>query len=363
MNRPVVKKLLDISIITGILLGSGCVLLTLLGNPVNSGICLSCFLENLAGAMQLHDHVRMSYLRPELIGFVLGSFVMAIATKRFRVTGGSSPVIRFFLGFFIIVGCAVFIGCPIKMIQRLGAGDLTAVAALLGLMVGVWLGARYIKAGVHLDREKELPKINGYVFPVFALLLLIFLLVRPSFIIFGQTGPAARHAPIFWSLAISFVIGCSAQRSGLCITGGFRNMFLVKEPTLLMGVIAAFGSALLLSMVTGQFHLGLNGQPASHTEHAWTFIAMLLVGLASVVIDGCPFRQVIKAGQGDVDAAITCLGMLSGAALAIGWSIRSTSAGTTFSGRIAVLLGLIVCVVVVLYYRRPIIKRPDRQTH
>ncbi len=346
------KRFLDISVVTGLLLGLGCVGLSLLGNPVNSGICLSCFLENLAGAMQLHGHTRMSYLRPELIGFVLGSFVMALATKRFRVTGGSSPVIRFFLGFFIIVGCAVFIGCPIKMIQRLAAGDLTAVAALLGLMFGVWLGARYIKAGVHLDRDRDLPRINGYVFPAFAILLLVFLFLRPSFIVFGQTGPAAQHASIMASLAISFVIGCSAQRSGLCITGGFRNLFLVGEATLFFGVMAAFVSALVLNMATGHFHLGLNGQPASHTEHGWTFLAMVLVGLASVIIDGCPFRQVIKAGQGDVDAAITCFGMLSGAALAIGWSIRSTSAGPTFAGKVAVLLGLMICLTVVLFYRK-----------
>ncbi|NPA94332.1 MAG: YedE-related selenium metabolism membrane protein [Thermodesulfobacteria bacterium] len=353
------KRFLDISLIAGILLGSGCVVLTLLGNPVNSGICLSCFLENLAGAMQLHGHVRMSYLRPELIGFILGSFVMALYSKRFRVTGGSSPVIRFFLGLFIIVGCSVFIGCPIKMIQRLASGDLTAVAALLGLVFGVWLGVRYIRAGVHLDRDRDLPRINGYVFPLFAILLLLFLFLRPSFIVFGQTGPAAMHAPVWASLAISFVIGIAAQRSGLCITGGLRNLFLVGETTLFKGVVAALFSAFVIAYLTGQFHLGLYGQPASHMEHGWTFLAMTLVGLASVIIDGCPFRQIIKAGQGDVDAAITCFGMLIGAALVIGWSIRSTSAGTTFAGRVAVLLGLMVCLAVVLFYRNPV-KVPRR---
>ncbi len=352
MRIEVFKSFFDVSIITGAVLGAGCVVLSYLGNPVNSGICLSCFLENLAGAMQLHSHVRMSYLRPELIGFVLGSFAMATATRRFQVTGGSSPIIRFFLGFFMIVGCAVFIGCPIKMIHRLAAGDLTACAALLGLMLGVWLGARYIKAGVALDRVRKLPKINGYIFPLFALNLLLFLFMKPAFIVFGQTGPAALHAPVPISLAVSFVIGCLAQRSGLCITGGFRNLFLVREGTLFKGVLAAFLGALVLSLVLGQFHLGLNGQPASHTSHLWTFLAMMLVGLASVIIDGCPFRQVIKAGQGDVDSAVTCFGMLTGAALVIGWSIRSTSAGPTFYGKIAVLAGLMACVVLVMYYRR-----------
>ena len=346
------KRFLDVAILTGIVLGGGGVILAYLGNPVNSGICLSCFLENTAGAMQLHGHVRMSYMRPELIGFVLGSFAMALATKRFSVTGGSSPIIRFSLGLFIIVGCAIFIGCPIKMILRLAAGDLTALVALLGLVFGVWLGAIYIKAGVHLDRENRLPRINGYVYPIFSLLLLIFFFLKPWFIVFGQTGPAIQHAPVSASLGISFLIGCLAQRSGLCITGGFRNFFLVRENTLLFGVIAVFATALLASILTDQFNLGLNGQPASHTDHFWTFLAMVLVGLASVIIDGCPFRQIIKAGQGDVDAAITCLGMLMGAALVIAWSLRSTAAGPTFGGKIAVLFGLITCLLIALYYRQ-----------
>jgi len=344
-------KLPDVAIVTGAALGFGAVLLSWLGNPANSGICISCFMENLAGALQMQDNLRMSYIRPELIGFLLGSFLMALKTKRFHVTGGSSPIIRFFLGFFIIIGCAVFIGCPIKLIQRLAAGDLTAVAALLGLMFGIWLGAKYIRAGVFLDREKKLPQINGYILPVICVLLLAFLILQPSFIHQGETGPAAQHAPLLVSLAIGLGIGGLAQRSGLCITGGIRNFFLVRETTLLYGVITFFLSALLLSLVTGQFHFGLNGQPASHMGHGWTFLAMTLVGLASVIIDGCPFRQVVKAGQGDVDAGITCFGMMTGAALVITWLLRSTSAGPSFNGKIAVLLGLIFCLVVVLSYR------------
>ena len=344
--------MVDVSIITGALLGVGGVLLAYFGNPANSGICVSCFLENIAGALQLHSDPRMSYIRPELIGFVLGSFFIALQTGRFQVKGGSSPAIRFFMGFFIIVGCAVFIGCPIKMILRLGAGDLTAIAATLGLMFGIWLGVRYIKGGFALDREKELPKINGYVMPGFVLLLLLFLLLSPSFIKIGQKGPAAWRAPIPMSLLIGLAIGAFAQRSGLCITGGIRNFFLARERTLLNGVITTFLTALILSIVLGQFRLGMNAQPASHLSHGWTFLAMALVGLASVLIDGCPFRQLIKAGQGDVDACITTLGMLVGGALVYAWLLRSTSAGPSFEGKVVVLIGLIFAIAVAMVFRK-----------
>lgn len=345
-------RIIDVSIVTGVLLGVGGVLLAYLGNPANSGICVSCFIENVAGALQLHDNLRMSYIRPELIGFILGSFLIALRTGRFRVKGGSSPIIRFFMGFFIIVGCAVFMGCPIKMFLRLAAGDLTAVAATLGLTFGVWIGARYIKGGVVLNRAKELSQINGFVVPLFALLLLLFLLLNPSFITVGQKGPAALHAPLPISLLIGLVIGAFAQRSGLCITGGIRNFCLARERTLLNGVISAFLVAVVFSFVFGQFNWGMNGQPASHLSHGWTFLAMALVGLASVLIDGCPFRQLIKAGEGDVDAGIATLGMLTGGALVYTWMLGSTSAGPTFQGKIVVLIGLIFALAVAIAFRK-----------
>jgi YedE family putative selenium metabolism protein len=347
----------DIAVTAGIALGAGAVILTLLGNPTNSGICISCFLENLAGSLQMHNVARMSYIRPELIGFLLGSFLMAKKMRRFRVTGGSSPVIRFLLGFFMIVGCGVFIGCPIKMLLRLAAGDLTAIAAVLGMMFGIWLGSRYIRAGSVLDRDRELPQINGYILPGIGLLLLIFALLQPGFIQQGATGPAAQHAPLFISLAIGLLIGALSQRSGLCITGGLRNFFLFKEKTLLMGIIAAFGSALLVSLVSGQFNPGFYDQPGAHPDNLWSFLAMVLVGLAAVIVDGCPFRQLIKAGQGDVDAGLTCFGMLTGAAFVVSWQLRSTSAGPEFNGKIATLAGLIFCLTVVLAYKRKAVAR------
>jgi YedE family putative selenium metabolism protein len=347
-----VVRSVDLSVVTGAFLGVGGVLLVYLGNPTNSGICVSCFMENVAGAMQLHNDVRMSYIRPELIGFILGSFLIALKTGRFRVRGGSSPIIRFLLGFFIIAGCAVFIGCPIKMFLRLAAGDLTAVAATLGLIFGVWVGVRYIKGGFALDGEKELPRMNGFVMPLFAALLLVFLLLNPSFIKVGQKGPAALRAPLPLSLLIGLVIGGFAQRSGLCVTGAVRNFCLARERTLLNGLLTAFLLAVILSALLGQFNWGMNGQPASHLSHGWTFLAMTLVGLASVLIDGCPFRQLIKAGQGDVDAGIATLGMLLGGALVYTWLLRSTSAGPTFEGKIVVLMGLVFSVVIAMAFRK-----------
>src|SRR5512139_3146394 len=102
-------------IAAGLLLGALGVFLSLWGNPENSGICVSCFMENSAGALGLHANPRLQYLRPELIGFVLGAAACALLGREFRSRGGSAPLARLASGVFLIVGCAVFIGCPIKL--------------------------------------------------------------------------------------------------------------------------------------------------------------------------------------------------------------------------------------------------------
>ena len=79
---------------------------------------------------------------------------------------------------------------------------------------------------------------------------------------------------------------------------------------------------------------------------------MTLVGFASILVDGCPFRQLIKAGEGDVDAGITTLGMLVGGALVYSWLLRSTSAGPTLEGKIVVLIGLVFSVVIAMAFRK-----------
>ena len=147
-----------LSLDTVLIIGSGLSLgalgaaLALWGNPANSGICVSCFVENLSGSLGLHSNLRMAYLRPELVGFVAGAFLTALLGREMRPRSGSYPMLAFVLGVFLIVGSSVFMGCPIKMMLRLGAGDMTAVAGILGLAGGVWVGIRYYRAGLDLGR-------------------------------------------------------------------------------------------------------------------------------------------------------------------------------------------------------------------
>jgi len=337
---------------TGLALGVLGALLAVWGNPVNSGICVSCFIENSAGALGLHANQRMQYLRPELIGFVLGATASALFFREFRSRGGSAPLPRLIAGVFLIVGCAVFIGCPIKLFLRLTAGDLTALAGVAGLAVGVWIGVRTLTAGVDAGPAKAEARGSGLLIPGFFVLLLALLLVKPVFVQFSSQGSAAEYAAVGVALPVSLLLGVLAQRSRFCVTGSLRDLFLmgVRVP-LLVGIVSFVGGSLLINLFTGRFNLALYGQPGAHTDHLWSFIGMLLVGWVSVLLGGCPFRQLIKAGEGDTDAGTVVVGMFLGGALVQSWGIAASAAGVPLPGKVAVLAGLLLCVAATLVFR------------
>ena len=97
-------------IIAGGIIGIIGAMLVFFGNPANMGFCIACFLRDTSGALGLHRAAAVQYIRPEIIGLVLGSFVLAMAKKEFLPRGGSAPLTRFVLGFFVMIGCLMFLG-------------------------------------------------------------------------------------------------------------------------------------------------------------------------------------------------------------------------------------------------------------
>jgi uncharacterized membrane protein YedE/YeeE len=69
---------------------------------------------------------------------------------------------------------------------------------------------------------------------------------------------------------------------------------------------------------------------------------MALTGWAAILAGGCPFRQIIKAGEGDLDAWTVCLGMVAGAVLVQNWYLGGSSAGVPPQGKAAILAGFAI---------------------
>ena len=104
------------------------------------GICVACFERDIAGALGLHRAAVVQYIRPEIIGFVLGSTIAALLFREFKARAGSAPIVRFVLGVFAMIGALAFLGCPWRALFRLAGGDLNAILGLVGLAVGIAIG-------------------------------------------------------------------------------------------------------------------------------------------------------------------------------------------------------------------------------
>ena len=341
-------------VIAGLIIGVIASLLVFFGNPANMGFCIACFLRDTAGGLGLHRAAAVQYIRPEIIGLVLGSFGVALIKKEFSAKGGSAPVTRFVLGFFVMIGCLMFLGCPFRMILRLAGGDLNALLGLLGFVLGILAGVFFLKRGYSLKRTYAQPKLDGVIFPVIQVVVFILLVAAPAFIFFTEAGggPGAKHAAIAISLIAGLIVGALAQRTRLCMVGGIRDVVLFREPKLLMGFGAILVSALIcnliLTAVTGTsfFHLGFAEQPIAHTDGLWNCLGMLLVGFGCVLLGGCPLRQLVLSGEGNSDSAVTVLGLIAGAAFAHNFGLASSANGPTGAGKIAVIVGIVVVALI-----------------
>ena len=301
-------------IAVGLIIGVIASLLQYFGNPPNMGICVACFERDIAGALGLHRAGVVQYLRPEIIGFVLGSFAAALIFGEFKARGGSAPIARFILGVFAMIGALVFLGCPWRTVLRIAGGDGNAIIGLVGLIGGIWIGTLFFKGGYNPGRSYKSHASSGLVFPLIMLGLFALMLIYPQIsgenksgvLFYSLKGPGAAHASIALSIGAGLLIGFLAQRSRFCTMGAFRDLILFRQLHLLLGLVALLAAAFVVNLVVGQFNPGFSGQPVAHTDGLWNFLGMTLAGLAFALAGGCPGRQLFLTGEGDSDAAVFC---------------------------------------------------------
>jgi uncharacterized protein len=344
-------------IVTGVVVGILAPILVALGNPGNMGICVVCFSRDTAGGLGLHRAAVVQYIRPELIGFVLGACIAALLAGEFRPRTGSAPVVRFLLGAFSSIGALIFLGCPWRAYLRLAGGDLNAIPGILGLIAGIGVGVWFLKQGYSLGRAHAAHAGVGWMAPTIMAVLLLLVILAPQFgrdadgnamgpIFFSTSGPGAMRAPLFIALGAGLVVGVLAQRSRYCTVGAFRDVILMRDTHLLGGVVALLIAATITNLVLGQFRLGMANQPVAHTNILWNFIGMGVAGLAFTLAGGCPGRQFFMSGEGDADAGMFVLGMVAGAAFSHNFNMASSPAGLAPYGALGALVGLVFCLVI-----------------
>ena len=313
-------------VVTGLILGLIAVFLQFSGNPGNMGICVVCFNRDIAGAVGLHRAPIVQYLRPEIMGMVLGSLAAALCFGEYRARGGSAPAVRFLLGVIAAIGALVFLGCPWRVIMRLAGGDANALFGLAGLVVGIGLGTVFFRMGFSLGRSQSQSKASGLILPGIMLALVAVYLFNPPMegqaqngvLFYSLKGPGSMHAPFLLSLGAG----------------------------LLLGFLAMLAAALVANLAIGGFHPGFEGQPVAHTDGLWNFLGMVTAGLAFALAGGCPGRQLFMAGEGDNDAAVFVVGLIVGAACAHNFGMASSTAGIGPNGMLGALGGLAVCLLI-----------------
>ena len=143
------------------------------------------------------------------------------------------------------------------------------------------------------------------------------------------------------------------------MAGGLRDVFLLRDFTLLSGFLAIWITVTIGNLILHQYNLSALSQPVAHSQYLWSFLGMAAVGWGSILLGGCPLRQLILAGEGNGDSAVTVLGMLVGAAVSHNFSLAGNPdsvaedgtyviGGIGTSGKVAVVLCFIILLAVAL---------------
>ncbi len=210
----------------------------------------------------------------------------------------------------------------------------------------------FLKKGFSLQRSYRQMKAEGAAFPLVLVgLYVVYLLFKTAFKA-SEEGPGSMHAAIGVALAIGVIVGILCQRSRMCMVGGIRNSVMFRDFGLISGFLAILIAVIIGNLILGKFNLGFEGQPIAHTDGVWNFLGMALVGWLSVLLGGCPLRQLVLSGEGNSDAAMAVLGMLAGAAFCHNFGLASSADGPTANGKVAVIIGFVVALLVSLVCTR-----------
>jgi hypothetical protein len=352
------------------------------GNPNNMGICTASFIRDIAGELKLQADSAFQYLRPEIFGIVLGALGTSMLFREWRPRGGSSPIIRFVLGMFVMFGALVFLGDPIRTLLRLAGGDLSALIALGGLILGILIGVFFLRRGFSLGRANKLPPATGYIIPFLSLILFSLLAIKSGVLegSLSNAAPGSQHVNLWVGLGIGIFIGFVLQRTRFCSIGGWRDIFLARDFYLFSGLAAFLAGALATNYIVGNFaaggllgsphgdiiyHWGFSNQPYALSyldaagaiawpHYIWTFLGFSLVGLAATQMGACPLRNVALSGEGDSDAGVSVLGYIAGGAMAVNFMVASSAGNLGKYAAWAVAGGLLFCLTLGFVMREKI---------
>jgi len=204
-------------------------------------------------------------------------------------------VTRFFFGMWMAIGALVFLGCPFRMLQRIGGGDMNAVigaAGFLGASASATSssGAATPSAARRWSRRRRPRRPRGRRDRPPPLR-------RPH-----AQGPAAgldrrpAHAGWLAALAIAGFAGVALSATGFCAVSAARQVFLKRKRMLLAALLLVAGYA-AVALATGGFRGASGASRSPHRDVAWNLLAMVSSGSPASSPEAA-VRQMVMAGEG-----------------------------------------------------------------
>lgn len=158
---------------------------------------------------------------------------------------------------------------------------------------------------------------------------------------------------------IRFILGVIIMIGSLIFLGCPLRMVLR------MSAGGLFAVMLVYNIAMGKFVLAMNTPGIiAHSNSLWNVLGMYTVGFAAVLAGGCPLRQLILAGQGSSDSAVTVLGMFFGAALCHNLGLASSgtamnaetgelvAGAVTPNGKVACIICIVICFIIAFANKR-----------
>ncbi len=144
------------------------------------------------------------------------------------------------------------------------------------------------------------------------------------------------------TLALGFLIGYLAQRSGFCSIGGMRDLMMFKHTRLFFGYLALIGGgflgyflfwAIIPSAFPNFYWLGTQSDPLQPIPGAppglevISYVILAIIGgfgmgFIGVLLGGCPLRQIVMGTEGNLRSLFYVLGLAVGAIIFHAWVIN-----------------------------------------
>ena len=125
-----------------------------------------------------------------------------------------------------------------------------------------------------------------------------------------ETVALLTRAVVWGGLVLGLVLGAIAQPSRFCVRGGIADWVAAGRPARLLSWLLAIAVGAVLVQAMAAAGVFDAGRTLAWNERLPWFSCLaggLLFGIGMMVAPGCPQRCLVKAGMGDLRAALTLL--------------------------------------------------------